>query len=105
MKKAFVLDPGGSPRQADKYEAPRLMADKSPVEFDVMVKPAGSACNLNCTYCFYLSKATLAGRPGQRNMSDETLELLIRSYIRIRGQTMPTLKCIFCGGRAQLHGR
>jgi uncharacterized protein len=47
-----------------------------------MIKPAGSACNLNCTYCFYLSKATLPDGPGLRNMSEETLELLIRSYIR-----------------------
>lgn len=82
MKKAFVLDPGSPPRPADKYDAPRLMADKSPVGFHVMIKPAGSACNLNCTYCFYLSKATLAGGPGLKNMSNETLELLIRSYIR-----------------------
>ena len=82
MKKAFVLDPGGPPRPADKYDAPRLMADKAPVEFQVMIKPAGSACNLDCTYCFYLSKATLPDGPGCRRMSDETLELLIRSYIR-----------------------
>lgn len=82
MKKAFVLEPGGPLRPADKYDGPRFMADKAPVGFHVMIKPAGSACNLNCTYCFYLSKATLAGGPGLRNMSDETLELLIQSYIR-----------------------
>jgi uncharacterized protein len=80
--KAFVLDPGGPPRPADKYDAPRFMADKAPVEFHVMIKPAGSACNLDCTYCFYLSKATLPDGPGCRRMSDETLELLIRSYVR-----------------------
>jgi uncharacterized protein len=82
MKKAFVLDHKGPLRPADKYDAPRFMADKAPVGFHVMVKPAGSACNLNCTYCFYLSKATLPGGPGVRQMSDDTLELLIRSYIR-----------------------
>jgi hypothetical protein len=30
MKKAFVLDPGGPLRPADKYDAPRFMADKAP---------------------------------------------------------------------------
>jgi uncharacterized protein len=82
VKKVFVLDSNGPLRPADKYDAPRLMADKAPVGFHVMIKPAGSACNLNCTYCFYLSKADLPGGPGLRNMSDDTLELLIRSYIR-----------------------
>jgi uncharacterized protein len=77
-----VIDSNGPPRPADKYDAPRFMADKSPVGFHVMIKPVGSACNLNCTYCFYLSKATLPNGPGLRNMSDDTLELLIRSYIR-----------------------
>ncbi|MEE4174020.1 MAG: anaerobic sulfatase maturase [Xanthomonadales bacterium] len=66
----------------DKYDAPRFIADKSPVGFHVMIKPAGSACNLDCTYCFYLSKATLKGGPGSRSMSDETLEKFVRSYIR-----------------------
>ncbi len=32
--------------------------------FHVMAKPAGSACNLDCTYCFYLSKQTLPDGPG-----------------------------------------
>jgi uncharacterized protein len=82
MKKAFVIEPGSPRRPVDKYDAPRLTADKAPVGFHVMVKPAGSACNLNCTYCFYLSKAGLPDGPGCSRMSDETLELLIRSYIR-----------------------
>jgi uncharacterized protein len=80
--KAFVRGSDGRLRPADKYDAPRLMADKAPVEFHVMVKPAGSACNMGCTYCFYLSKADLPDGPGCSRMSDETLELLISSYIR-----------------------
>jgi uncharacterized protein len=47
-----------------------------------MAKPAGSACNLDCTYCFYLSKQTLPGGPGGGHMSDETLERFVRDYIR-----------------------
>jgi uncharacterized protein len=80
--KTFIRDSDGRMRPADKYDAPMLMADKSPVGFHVMAKPAGSACNLGCTYCFYLSKANLPDGPGCSLMSDETLELLIQSYIR-----------------------
>ena len=46
-----------------------------------MVKPAGSACNLDCTYCFYLSKQTLPGGPGGGHMDDEVLERFVRDYI------------------------
>jgi hypothetical protein len=41
MKKAFVLDNKGPLRPTDKYDAPRLMADKAPLGFHVMIKPAG----------------------------------------------------------------
>lgn len=48
--------------------------------FHVMTKPAGSACNLACTYCFYLEKAQLY--PGSRSrMTPELLEHYIRDYI------------------------
>jgi uncharacterized protein len=46
-----------------------------------MAKPAGSACNLDCAYCFYLSKQTLPGGPGGGHMSDATLERFVRDYI------------------------
>jgi uncharacterized protein len=82
MPRPFVLDPKRPPRPLDRYDAPRLMADKAPVAFHVMIKPAGSACNLRCAYCFYLSKGALPDGPGCGNMPDETLELLISSYIR-----------------------
>lgn len=46
-----------------------------------MAKPAGSACNLKCTYCFYLGKQALAGGPGTGRMDDECLERLVEQYI------------------------
>jgi uncharacterized protein len=46
----------------------------------VMVKTVGSACNLDCTYCYYLSKADLLGKPDHWAMSEETLEEFIRQY-------------------------
>lgn len=49
--------------------------------FQVMAKPTGSLCNLDCSYCFYLEKEKLY--PGTKNwqMSPAVLEAYIRQYI------------------------
>lgn len=48
----------------------------------VMVKPTGSVCNLDCKYCFYLEKEKLyPDRKNHYKMSEETLELFIRQQI------------------------
>jgi uncharacterized protein len=49
--------------------------------FHAMVKPAGSLCNLDCTYCYYLHKQELLHQPDTPRMSDEILEQHIRQYI------------------------
>jgi uncharacterized protein len=49
--------------------------------FHVMAKPGGSTCNLGCSYCFYLSKATLPDGPRNGRMSDAMLERFISQYI------------------------
>jgi hypothetical protein len=46
----------------------------------VMVKLTGSLCNLDCTYCYYLSKQELLGKPESWRISDEVLETFIRQY-------------------------
>lgn len=46
-----------------------------------MVKPVGSLCNLDCTYCYYLHKQTLLRQPKQPQMADAMLEQHIRQYI------------------------
>jgi len=66
----------------DKYHAPQLFGGRGPRRFHVMVKAVGSACNLDCTYCFYLSKQTLPGGPGGGHMDDEVLERFVRDYIQ-----------------------
>jgi len=43
----------------------------------VMVKPTGALCNLDCTYCYYLSKQELLGTPEQWRISDEVLETFL----------------------------
>lgn len=48
----------------------------------VMVKPTGSVCNIDCSYCFYLEKEALYPERKQNwRMTDDTLELYIRQHI------------------------
>ena len=49
--------------------------------FHAMVKPIGSRCNLDCTYCYYLHKGDLLQQATAPRMSDEILEQHIRQYI------------------------
>ena len=67
--------------------------------FIVMVKPAGSACNMRCTYCYYLHNP--ASSP-HGIMSYETLEHLIRSYII--AAPGPVISFVWHGGEPMLAG-
>jgi uncharacterized protein len=49
--------------------------------FHTMAKPIGSACNLDCSYCFYLHKEQLLEQHRGRRMDDTHLELFIKQYI------------------------
>ena len=51
-----------------------------PSAFNIMIKPAGSLCNLDCNYCYYLDKAEIYGGREPR-MSLDMLETLVREYI------------------------
>lgn len=51
-----------------------------PLNFNLMIKPAGSLCNLNCSYCYYLDKAGLYSGVEPR-MTESVLEECIRKYI------------------------
>ena len=48
-----------------------------PAAFNIMLKPAGSLCNLDCHYCYYLDKAEIYGGREPR-MTEEMLEDVIR---------------------------
>jgi uncharacterized protein len=48
-----------------------------PRAFHIMAKPSGSACNLNCEYCFFLKKGNLYPK-SNFHMSDEVHEAYIR---------------------------
>lgn len=51
-----------------------------PLMFHLVAKPTGAICNLDCSYCSFLSKEMLY--PGSRfRMADELLETYIRQLI------------------------
>jgi uncharacterized protein len=74
----------------------------APLPFHVMAKPAGSTCNLDCAYCYYLSKETLPGGPATGRMSDDTLERFIQQYIA--SATGPEVIFSWQGGEPTLLG-
>jgi len=90
------------PQGIDKYDAPAVFGNHGPRRFHAMLKPGGSACNLDCGYCFYLSKETLPHGPGSGRMSDETLERVIQQYIA--GVTGPEVVFSWQGGEPTLMG-
>jgi len=53
--------------------------------FHIMAKPIGPLCNLDCSYCFYLEKATLYGQRDRMRrtwaMRPEVLESYVQQYI------------------------
>ncbi len=73
----------------------------APPYFHVLAKPTGALCNLDCKYCFFLSKEALYPHSCFR-MSDETLEAYIRQMIA--GQSGPEVSLAFQGGEPTLMG-
>jgi uncharacterized protein len=51
--------------------------------FTLLIKPSGSDCNVDCTYCFYKCRPAEIGR-GRQRMSEEVLEKLVKDYMRLR---------------------
>lgn len=70
--------------------------------YNVMAKPIGPVCNLNCTYCYYLEKKQLF-EAGSKKMSRDTLELFIKEYIS--AQKTPVVSFVWHGGEPTLLGQ
>ena len=59
---------------------PNALPPGAPPSFHVLTKPTGAICNLDCTYCFFLSKEALY--PGSSfRMTDETHEQYVRQLL------------------------
>jgi uncharacterized protein len=73
----------------------------APPGFHLLAKPTGASCNLDCKYCFFLSKESLY--PGSRfRMTDEVLEAYIRQLLEAH-QT-PEVTVAWQGGEPTLMG-
>ena len=69
--------------------------------FNVMLKPRGAICNLDCAYCYFLSKEQLYLNSAFR-MSDALLETYTRQYIE--AQSVPEVTFAWQGGEPTLMG-
>jgi uncharacterized protein len=79
----------------------RSMPENAPPAFHLLAKPTGAVCNLDCKYCFFLSKEMLY--PGsQFRMADELLETYLRQLLEAH-QT-PDVTVAWQGGEPTLMG-
>ena len=73
----------------------------APSAYHVLVKPTGAVCNLDCKYCFFLSKEMLY--PGSRfRMADDLLETYLRQLLE--SHTAPEVTVAWQGGEPTLMG-
>lgn len=78
-----------------------LFPPHAPPAFHVLAKPTGAICNLDCKYCFFLSKELLY--PGSRfRMADDLLEQYVKQVIE--GQQVPEVAVAWQGGEPTLMG-
>src|SRR5256884_1566987 len=81
--------------------APAAWPRNAPTSFHVLGKPSGATCNLDCTYCFFLSKEKLY--PDSRfRMTDDLLEAYIHQMIE--SQRGPEVTIAWQGGEPTLMG-
>src|ERR1700723_1596475 len=62
----------------------------SPSGFHLLAKPSGATCNIDCKYCFFLSKEALYPNDKQR-MSENTLETYIRQLLESHSTAQVTV--------------
>ena len=88
-------------RTAGESALPATRPATLPPYFHVLAKPSGPICNLDCEYCFFLSKEALY--PGDRfRMSDDLLDEYVRQVIE--SQSAPEVTIAWQGGEPTLMG-
>ncbi len=94
--------PGSAGRQPAAFpEPPKVWPRDAPSNFHVLAKPTGAVCNLDCKYCFFLSKESLY--PGSRfRMRDEVMEAYVKQLIESQESSHVTIA--WQGGEPTLMG-
>ena len=82
--------------------APPADTATAPRAFHLLAKPTGAVCNLDCDYCFFLSKEMLYPGSGFR-MADELLDTYIRQLIEAHAR-VPVVQVAWQGGEPTLMG-
>jgi uncharacterized protein len=73
----------------------------APPAFHVLIKPTGAICNLDCKYCFFLSKEMLY--PGSRfQMAEDLLETYLKQLLE--SHRAPEVDVAWQGGEPTLMG-
>jgi serine-type anaerobic sulfatase-maturating enzyme len=79
-----------------------LLPPGAPSAFHLLAKPTGAVCNLDCAYCFFLSKEMLY--PGSRfRMADDLLETYLRQLIEAHAGA-PEVVVAWQGGEPTMMG-
>ena len=79
-----------------------LVPPGAPRAFHVLAKPTGAVCNLDCTYCFFLSKELLYPGSGFR-MAGDLLELYLSQLIEAHAGA-PEVVVAWQGGEPTMMG-
>jgi uncharacterized protein len=77
------------------------VAASAPPRFHLLAKPSGSTCNIDCKYCFFLSKEALYPDDKHR-MSQATLEAYIKQLLE--SHRAPEVTVAWQGGEPTLMG-
>ena len=95
----ILNNPGATPQTPDPPVF--RQRDDAPPRFHLLAKPTGSTCNIDCTYCFFLSKEALYPNEKSR-MSEDTLETYIRQLLE--SHRAPDVTVAWQGGEPTLMG-
>ena len=89
-------------RAPEKVKAPITLP---PSPFNIMAKPIGPRCNIDCTYCYYLEKEKQFPTEKKFRMADEVLESFVRQLIEAALEAgMPEAAFAWQGGEPTMLG-
>jgi uncharacterized protein len=62
-------------------QPPEAQSRRYPRSFQVVAKPLGPVCNLDCTYCYYRHKEDWLPGTNTGHIADDLLEKFVQQFI------------------------